>query len=98
MLVLTAAAFNITQHLQGDLNRTTAGQRAFAAANAGVDRALARINSYLPAAATASPTCVAAAGQRRVVRGLADRVARPGRELHLPRLGLGVAGEPAAAA
>ena len=50
MLVLTAAAFDITQHLQDDLKRTTAGQRAFAAANAGVDRALARINSYLPAA------------------------------------------------
>jgi hypothetical protein len=49
MLVLTAAAFDITQHLQGDLKRTTAGQRAFAAADAGVDRALARINSYLPA-------------------------------------------------
>jgi hypothetical protein len=68
MLVLTAAAFNITQHLQSDLKRTTAGQRAFAAANAGVDRALARINSYLPAANTcitdvpASPVAPASNG------------------------------------
>ena len=60
MLVLTGAAFSVTQQLSGSVKKTTESQQAFAAAQAGIDRALTRINFYKPTAAQSITNVVAA--------------------------------------
>lgn len=60
MMLLIGTVFSVTTNLTGSIKKTTDSQRAFQAADAGIDRALTRINALRPTAAQCVTDVVAA--------------------------------------